>query len=841
MSTAGHSSQQDKDCARRVLRRHEAHSDKEPVAENEAVHVGDLPVDNTILQDMVDSETLESLLEAFGNLCGIGVGIFTPLGKRIGKPAHHSPYCHLIASTSAGEEACHRCDTNRVTAIIQHSSISVPYECHAHLIDFCEPLYRGSQEERQLIGVFFAGQLRDENTPVTNETIRSVLDTAKKYGIDDPAELVAQYIQVPRCSKSRIEAIQDWMKHFARLIGLLVEKKATTQRLLLNVIRSGDDQHAILQAVQRDLLPAAVSLFLRRPQFCAEGDDRIFLVATTYAQLAEQLEADPSSDDLSYASGEGFTGWVYSRKTPIRIADLRKEECLSEREDAPEWRHKVKEIPDVSKTKSFIAVPVRSEEGATIGVLRAVRVDGQPDFTNDDLELLFGIASVVGAAVSKAELVKTHAGRVRSLLDSLADPNTTLDSVTDRMAESLGETYVDHGPWEAVHIVRHYGTLKEFCMLGVYPPDHRAGAIQEKGHTYRDDTGVASHMLKTRKSFAHHDFPKSDVSPALDWKCVAAAPIVHRNKFWGAVTLCGNNVQPSDVYDTLSEVEHFAQQMSNICLLSETLDTNTGASEAISKLVSLSGVLHETKNDLETAQVTIDRLREQLGGDAEETASDLAELIRASVRWMSVCQALGRFIASCRREPDTAVRDFWQDRLDISGRAARVDQSHQIDVKTLVQNVRASVSELETKYETKVEVSLEADTVVEGDENLVYHAVRNLLENAFVWGSRPGEGAGIRKGVPIICRVTASEDGRETCILVRDQGAGMDPPTLAATMEVYKYPTRLGSLALGLGIGTMITAFVAAVHEGRVSVKSEPECGTTVRFSLPSTRKERRD
>ena len=792
-----------------------------------------MQIDNTILKDMVDTEKLEAVLEAFGTVCGIGSGIFTPLGKRIGKPAHHSPYCELIASTSPGKAACDCCDNEKVTAIIEGDGMSSPYECHAHLIDFCEPVYRGSGEKRRLIGVFFGGQLRDEKNPITGDTIKSVLDTAKKYGIGDANELVARYMRVPQCSEGRIDDLRNWMKHFAHLIGLLVEKKANTQRLLLDVIRSGDDQHEILQAVHRGLLPAAVSLLLRRPEFCAEGEDRIFLVATTYARLAAQLGVDPSNHDLSYAPGEGFTGYVYAKETPILIPNICGDGNYQIGEDVVQWRHKVKEIPDETKTKSFIAVPVRSEEGTTIGVLRAVRVRRQPEFTNDDLELLVGIASVVRVAVSKAESVKTQAERVRSLLDSLADPTTTLDSVTDRMAEMLGEPYVKRGPWETAHIVRHLDSQKEFLMLGVYPPGRKTKGKQEKGLRYPETTGVAGHMLKTRKSFAHHDCPRSEVLPAIDWKCVAAAPIVHRGKFWGAVTLCGNDVPKAAVDEAKPEVERFAKQMSSICRLSETLETKTGATEAIARLVSLSVVLHDIHNDLERAKVTVDRLQEDLEGEEKKTVADLAKLIHANLGWMSVCQALGRFIASCRRSPETAADEFWRE---------RVAEPPEIDVEKLVRDVLEEINHLEGKYKTKVDVTIEANTIVVGDENMLFHALRNLLENGFVWGSRTEERASdIRMGVPVKCHVTATKDETETCIQVQDEGEGMSLSALTATKEVYDDPTRLGRLALGLGFGTMITAFVAKVHGGHVSVESERGRGTTVRFTLPSRSKERRN
>ena len=97
-------------------------------------------VDEEILSDMLDVGTLQPLLESFGQICGTGSGIFTPNGIRIGKPAHHSPFCSLLYKTKEGRERCSRCDNARIKQI-RRGKIIEPYECDAGLIDFCEPIY----------------------------------------------------------------------------------------------------------------------------------------------------------------------------------------------------------------------------------------------------------------------------------------------------------------------------------------------------------------------------------------------------------------------------------------------------------------------------------------------------------------------------------------------------------------------------------------------------------------------------------------------------------------------------------------------------------------------------
>ena len=141
---------------------------------------------------------------------------------------------------------------------------------------------------------------------------------------------------------------------------------------------------------------------------------------------------------------------------------------------------------------------------------------------------------------------------------------------------------------------------------------------------------------------------------------------------------------------------------------------------------------------------------------------------------------------------------------------------------------------LATPHKIKIRHLFRNAGSVVGDQNLLYRAFRNLLENAIVWGSTVGKKINYRKDVSVSFSVTSINNGSVTKIVIKDNGGGMDSKALAAAREIYANPTMLGRTSLAPGFGTMIVAFVISVHLGRVSLESKAGKGTSVCIEIPS-------
>ena len=796
-------------------------------------------VNDTVLRDMVDSERFGSLLQAFGTVGGFGAGLFTPTGSRIGKPAHHSPFCDLVRSRTQGERACEDCDLAKIRAYIDgnHSALD-PSPCHAGLVDFGVPIFQPRLEERHLIGIFLAGQVRYQDEPVSGAVIGSLRRKAVEFEVDSD-ELIAKYIEVPVCSRERVAEIWNWMRRFADLIGLLVDKKAAAERLLLDVINSGDNQHEIVRAVQRNFRHAAVSVFLKSDEPPRGFEDSIFLVATTFEGLARRLESDPDPEDISYrrSKDDGLTGWVYAQSLPLHISDVRVPSCYPKGPDTPRWKHKVKEVESVPDVKAFLGVPVRSITGDTIGVLRAVRTSNQSDFTEDETELLVGAARAVSAAVSTA-LVGRQLEAQGTLLHRLAHPSTTPGELADLMATTLGRAHV--GPdkkWRAVYILQHRPLTREFRIVGVYPPGHsRDAESEDKGHLFADSDGVAGRVMGTGAPVVTHDLSVIGVTPEKGWRSVVAYPIVHDGHLWGVVALCGDDADETEVEAAQARVERFADQLGIICRISDTLDARAALTAAETKEASLHFVTHQLQRDLTGAVAKADWLGSLLTSVSPAAAEEVAGLramLFEKLQWLEVCRALRDFIRLCTEEAEVDAEHFWSPPSAAGSAYSPGLSRERVDVGDVARRVSEcdDVRGREDRCHTRIQLSIAEGATTYGNENLLFQALQNLVCNAFEHGIAC---AGSLAAPSVALSVGFESAADEVCITVQDNGAGMDGDILSKTRAVYENPTSVRGFALWPGFGTMIVSLAAAVHSGTVSVTSEPAGGTKVELRLPA-------
>ena len=127
-----------------------------------------------------------------------------------------------------------------------------------------------------------------------------------------------------------------------------------------------------------------------------------------------------------------------------------------------------------------------------------------------------------------------------------------------------------------------------------------------------------------------------------------------------------------------------------------------------------------------------------------------------------------------------------------------------------------------TDPERSIEIKIEPNIVVIGDEALLRVALQNLLENS--WKFTSG------KTKPRIELGTERSNGHLS-YYVRDNGAGFD---MAYSDKLFKPFQRLHSTRefKGDGIGLATVARVVHRHDGKVWAESSPGNGTTVHFTI---------
>jgi len=162
--------------------------------------------------------------------------------------------------------------------------------------------------------------------------------------------------------------------------------------------------------------------------------------------------------------------------------------------------------------------------------------------------------------------------------------------------------------------------------------------------------------------------------------------------------------------------------------------------------------------------------------------------------------------------------------LDDLLRLSRITQAHvrrqPVDLSALAHQVLAQLRAREP--ERQVELTIQPDLQVNGDEGLLRIALENLLGNAWKFTGK--------KAQPHI-EVGARREGPRTVYFVRDDGAGFDPQYADKLFHPFRR-LHSGDDFPGTGIGLALVHRIVAHHGGMIRAEAEPGQGATFSFSL---------
>ena len=182
---------------------------------------------------------------------------------------------------------------------------------------------------------------------------------------------------------------------------------------------------------------------------------------------------------------------------------------------------------------------------------------------------------------------------------------------------------------------------------------------------------------------------------------------------------------------------------------------------------------------------------------------------------VSVAQRIDRSVRRMSGLIDD-VLDFAKSRL---GGGMVVNLAEVVD---LDRSLAAVAGELQDAHPDRTIASrIEIDGVVRCDAARVQQIVSNLLANALTHGSAQA---------PVVFSATASKD--ELVLCVGNQGEPIPRESLDQVMSPFWRRSTSASRE-GLGLGLYICAQIVLAHQGRITVTSTKEEGTTFTVCLP--------
>lgn len=187
---------------------------------------------------------------------------------------------------------------------------------------------------------------------------------------------------------------------------------------------------------------------------------------------------------------------------------------------------------------------------------------------------------------------------------------------------------------------------------------------------------------------------------------------------------------------------------------------------------------------------------------------------------------LERFLRIILKHADR-LNSIIEDILDLS----RIEQESEksevaLELIRLRPVIGSAIQACRLKAESKaLEISLDCpdDLQAWANSHLLELALVNLLDNAIKYSD---------SGSRVEIEVSLSDNGPE--IRVRDYGPGIEKKHLDRLFERFYRVDKARSRHLGgTGLGLSIVKHICQVHNGRVSVRSEPGTGSTFTIHLP--------
>jgi len=183
-----------------------------------------------------------------------------------------------------------------------------------------------------------------------------------------------------------------------------------------------------------------------------------------------------------------------------------------------------------------------------------------------------------------------------------------------------------------------------------------------------------------------------------------------------------------------------------------------------------------------------------------------------------------RFIANIGRETQR-IQELVDRMMELTALEQRrsLEHTEAVALRPLLQELAASAEAAGAPRQLQVRLREGPDVTVDGDPLLLRRAVGNLLDNAVDFSPLRGT-----------IDLTLGRDGHDAQIVVRDQGPGIPAFADDKVFEKFFSLARPHTQRKSTGLGLSFVKQIAALHDGRVSLRNGESGGALACLSLPA-------
>jgi signal transduction histidine kinase len=320
--------------------------------------------------------------------------------------------------------------------------------------------------------------------------------------------------------------------------------------------------------------------------------------------------------------------------------------------------------------------------------------------------------------------------------------------------------------------------------------------------------GTAAHVFRTQQPFID---PRADVNgielrgivEGLGVRSSISAPLAIDGEPRGVLLVV--SAQPdfftTDDLTFLVAVANWLGIVGHRAELSERMSAESvarGRQAAAEEIVTV--LAHDLRNFLTPIKLRVDLLRRR--STREQREDDARELGDVS----SALERLGQIIASL---------------LDVE-RLERGLFEGQFTVLELGEVARSMADSLRV-HTTPIEIDAERPVYAQVDRDRLMQALENLMSNAVKHSPE-------MQPVVVSVRETFQDDRRWATVTISDRGPGIAPEVRPRLFERF----AAGPGSSGLGLGLYVARRIAELHQGTLSVESNPGAGAQFTLAVPA-------
>lgn len=171
-------------------------------------------------------------------------------------------------------------------------------------------------------------------------------------------------------------------------------------------------------------------------------------------------------------------------------------------------------------------------------------------------------------------------------------------------------------------------------------------------------------------------------------------------------------------------------------------------------------------------------------------------------------------------------------RIESNVQIKKSDELAEEVVSDAIQKLRTRFPEVSITFEVP-----EKPYTVPMDGQLIAQVLKNLMENAFLYGCKPMGDSGKNRddGKGTVCvQVADNPNGIE--FRVSDEGPGLTGQQIEQLEDggIFQQKIQKSERGHGLGIGFSVCRSIIKAHGGSIRAENRPEGGATVIFTLPT-------